>query len=129
VDKVNVEYGGWDIRPSNVFFSGILPHPSPTSGNLKFCARTNSLGGEFDPWRTLSLLSDEPWAPKDVQLMQEIPDQGTAPPQGKVFGYLLKGAAHCYDFRTSWPDGAASRALFMGALRKWLAGYPKRETI
>ncbi|PWW77979.1 peptidase S28 [Tuber magnatum] len=104
VDKVNREYGGWDLRPSNVFFSG----------------------GEYDPWGTLSLLSEEPWAPKGVRLTQNIPEEGISTPRGEVFGYLLKGAAHCFDLRTTWPDGANSRRIFTTALRKWLGNFKKK---
>jgi hypothetical protein len=111
-------------------FTPPVPHPPLAPPDLRD-ELTNGLGGEFDPWRTFSLLSDEPWAPKNVQLTQEIPDQGVSLPHGKVFGYLLKGAAHCFDFRSDWPDGATSRALFVSALRKWLAEseYPKRKTV
>ncbi|RPA96765.1 peptidase S28 [Choiromyces venosus 120613-1] len=104
VDKVNREYGGWNLRPSNVFFSG----------------------GEYDPWRTVSLLSDEPWAPKGIGLTQDIPEEGISTPRDKVFGYLLKGAAHCFDFRTTWPDGENSRKIFTTALRKWLGSFKKK---
>ncbi|KAG0136168.1 serine carboxypeptidase S28-domain-containing protein [Tuber indicum] len=104
IDKINREYGGWDLRPSNVFFSG----------------------GEYDPWRPVSLLSEESWAPKGVKLTQDIPEEGVSTPRGEVFGYLLKGASHCFDLRTSWPDGANSRKIFTTALRKWLGNFKKR---
>ncbi|KAL0636799.1 hypothetical protein Q9L58_004156 [Maublancomyces gigas] len=105
VDKVNGVYGGWNIRPSNVYFSG----------------------GEFDPWRTLSTLSSEAFAPKGISLTQEIPECNKPTPKNKIFGYLLKGAAHCFDFRTTWPDGDNSRQIFKDALKKWLKCFKPKK--
>lgn len=98
VEKMNLEYGGWNIRPSNLYTSG----------------------GEFDPWRTLSTLSSETWAPQGVALTQTIPECNVATSQSSIFGYLMQGAEHCFDFRSTWPDGANSRRLFMDALKVWL---------
>lgn len=105
VDKMNSVYGGWNIRPSNVYFSG----------------------GEFDPWRTLSTLSSETFAPHGISLTQEIPKCNKPTPQNKIFGYLLKGAAHCFDFRTTWPDGDNSRRIFKSALRSWLKCFKPKN--
>ncbi|OAK97302.1 peptidase S28 [Phaeosphaeriaceae sp. SRC1lsM3a] len=110
VDKTNRKFGGWNIRPSNTYWSN----------------------GEFDPWRTLSPASAEPFAPK-VVVSQDLPKCGAK--QQNLFGYVLPNAQHCYDFRTTGvtvPGGAVSRSYFTGALSSWLgcwkpsgqSGYP-----
>ncbi|OJD40302.1 serine family s28 [Diplodia corticola] len=96
-DATNAALGGWAIRPSNVYWSG----------------------GEFDPWRTLSPLSAEPWAPA-VRLTQTPPACGEKPAEDEIFGYVMPDAQHCYDFRTTFAGGAASREIFTGALAGWL---------
>ncbi|KAL0256560.1 hypothetical protein SLS55_008955 [Diplodia seriata] len=96
-DETNAALGGWRIRPANVYWSG----------------------GEFDPWRTLSPLSTEPWAP-DVRLTQETPACGESTAEDEVFGYVMPGAQHCYDFRTTFAGGAVSRKYFTDALTEWL---------
>ena len=82
-------------------------------------------GGEFDPWVTLSLLSEEPWAPKGVKVTQNIPEEGVSTSKAEVFGYLLKGAGHCFDLGETWPEGAKVRKIFTTALRKWLKNFKK----
>ncbi|KAH6639173.1 serine carboxypeptidase S28-domain-containing protein [Boeremia exigua] len=96
-DKTNKVFGGWDIRPSNVYWSG----------------------GEFDPWRTLSPLSAEPFAPK-VHAFTDAPKCGKETSKKEVFGYTMKDAQHCYDFRTYFAPGAVSRKYFTDALSGWL---------
>jgi len=85
-------------------------------------------GGEYDPWITLSLLSEEPWAPKGVKLTQEIPEEGVSTGKGEVFGYLLKGAGHGWDLQRTVPESVHSRKIFTAALRKWLGCFKKRTT-
>jgi len=92
---------------------------------LLFVANQAS-GGEYDPWLTLSLLSEEPWAPKGVKLTQDIPEEGVSTGQGEVFGYLLKGGAHGWDLGTQLPESVKARKIFTTALRKWLGNFKKR---
>ncbi|KAL1651096.1 hypothetical protein SLS61_005614 [Didymella pomorum] len=99
-DRTNKVFGGWDIRPSNTYWSG----------------------GEFDPWRTLSPLSTEPFAPK-VNSFTDAPKCGAATSKRDLFGYTMANAQHCYDFRTYFPDGAISRKYFTDALSGWLKCY------
>ena len=82
-------------------------------------------GGEFDPWLTLSLLSQEPWAPKGVKVTQNIPEEGASTSKREVFGYLLKGAGHVFDLGETWPEGEKVRKIFTTALRKWLKNFKK----
>jgi len=109
-DKTNRKFGGWSIRPSNTYWSN----------------------GEFDPWRTLSPASAEPFAPKAV-VSQDVPKCGEK--QRSIFGYVIPNAQHCYDFRTTGvtvPGGSVSRGYFTSALSSWLgcwqpkgqSGYP-----
>ncbi|KAH8429991.1 putative serine peptidase, family S28 [Aspergillus melleus] len=103
-DALNAELGGWDIRPSNVYFSG----------------------GEFDPWRTLSIVSTEEIAPQDVAWTTEIPECGVTKPN-TIFGQILKNSMHCYDFQPTSTPGKASRELFQAALKEWLKCYKPTE--
>ena len=102
-NKTNEILGGWKIRPSNVYWSG----------------------GEYDPWRTLSPLSQRAEAPK-ITTIQSAPQCSTSTGQDKLFGYTLKNAQHCYDFRTTGAEaavlaeGVQSRKYFTSALRDWL---------
>lgn len=93
----NDEFGGWSLRPSNTYWSN----------------------GEFDPWRTLSPASAESFAPHP-QLFAEAPTCGEESDEGELFGYVIPGAQHCYDFRTYFEPGAVSRQYFSTALSKWL---------
>lgn len=96
----NRVFGGWDLRPSQVYWSG----------------------GEFDPWRTLSPLSSEPEAPQP-DAFQKPPQCGQGQDVDDIFGYVIKGAQHCYDFRTTFEGGAVSRKYFSDALTKWLGCF------
>jgi hypothetical protein len=101
-------FGGWYIRPSNTYWSN----------------------GEFDPWRTLSPASAEPFAPKGVKLTREVPSCGKSTGYGELFGMVLKDAEHCFDFRTTGvtvADGAVSRGIFWGALEEWLKCYTPKK--
>jgi hypothetical protein len=107
VDKTNRMFGGWKIRPSNTYWSN----------------------GEFDPWRTLSPASAEPFAPKTV-VSQDVPLCGAK--QKNLFGYVIPNAQHCYDFRTTGvtvPGGSVSRGYFTSALSSWLGCWqPKGQS-
>jgi hypothetical protein len=100
VDRTNAVFGGWNIRPSNTYWSG----------------------GEFDPWRTLSPLSAEPFAPR-VRAFQDPPRCGQGQGRGEIFGFVMSNAEHCFDFRTTGvtvPEGSVSRGYFKAALSEWL---------
>lgn len=104
-NETNANYGGWDIRPSNTYWTG----------------------GEFDPWRTLSPLSDQPFSNKWVA-EQKVPDCGKADAMDEnspIFGTLLPGSQHCYDFHTGLGYTAPARELFAQALTKWLGCFEK----
>lgn len=96
-NQTNEALGGWGIRPSNTYWSG----------------------GEFDPWRTLSPLSTEDFAPHP-KLTQTPPACNVSTGVDEVFGYVMPHAQHCYDFRTTFAGGAVSRRYFTDALTEWL---------
>ncbi|KAH7377376.1 serine carboxypeptidase S28-domain-containing protein [Pyrenochaeta sp. MPI-SDFR-AT-0127] len=98
--RTNAIFGGWTIRPSNTYWSN----------------------GEFDPWRTLSPASAEPFAPR-VRSFTNAPRCGQEQSRGELFGYVLPDAQHCYDFRTTFAGGAVSRKYFTDALTQWLKCY------
>jgi hypothetical protein len=96
--ETNRRFGGWAIRPSNTFWTG----------------------GEFDPWRTLSTLSDMPFSPK-YKTVQTIPECATSSGEKEqLFGYLVPDGIHAYDFRTNFNGSIPARKLFTEALTKWL---------
>ncbi|KAL5417670.1 hypothetical protein PMIN04_007629 [Paraphaeosphaeria minitans] len=103
-DRTNTVFGGWDLRPSQLYWSG----------------------GEFDPWRTLSPLSAEPWAPHP-RAFTEAPACGRGQDEDEIFGYVLRDAQHCYDFRTTVALGETSRGLFYTALDRWLKCFKPRK--
>lgn len=100
--ETNADLGGWAIRPSNVYWSG----------------------GEFDPWRTLSPLSTEPFAP-DYTATQQVPACGVKTSASTLFGYTLPNSEHCFDFRNA-AHSADSRKNFTNALAEWLRCFPGR---
>jgi hypothetical protein len=115
--KANDDLGGWDIRPSNTFW----------------------VGNQYDPWRTLTPLSDMPFSNK-VVASNSVPTC-TANGQSNVqedylFGYLVPNAEHCFDFEPEVQQGAPARKLFNNALSQWLKCFtpgnstypPARET-
>jgi hypothetical protein len=104
IEGINDETGGWDIRPSNTYWSG----------------------GEFDPWRTLSPLSTEDFAPGYVNFRTEVPQCNQQTTLHDIFGYVMPGAMHCFDFNMSFRTGAVSRALFRDALARWLPCFERR---
>jgi hypothetical protein len=99
----NKVLGGWDIRPSNTYWSG----------------------GEFDPWRTLSPLSAEGFAPHP-KTFTEPPQCGKGQSVKEIFGYVMENAEHCFDFRTYFAGGAVSRGYFKAALDGWLKCFKPR---
>ncbi|KAF2124349.1 hypothetical protein P153DRAFT_130305 [Dothidotthia symphoricarpi CBS 119687] len=101
--RTNAVLGGWNIRPSNTYWSG----------------------GEFDPWRTLSPLSAEIFAPK-VHEFTEPPKCGQGQRRQDIFGYVMADAQHCYDFRTTFAGGAVSRGYFTRALTGWLGCFTSK---
>jgi hypothetical protein len=103
-NETNANYGGWNIRPSNTYWTG----------------------GQFDPWRTLSPLSDQSFS-NQWKAVQEIPSCGKtdAVDESPIFGYLLKDSQHCYDFHTTLAYTAPARELFAQALTKWLGCFEK----
>ncbi|KAL7268390.1 hypothetical protein RUND412_008990 [Rhizina undulata] len=109
VDKMNAMFGGWHMRPSNTLFTA----------------------GEFDPWRTLSVFSEESFAPRGVKVTHEIPECNAPTAQNEVFGYLLRESHHCYDLKADNPSGVGeeekARTLFSKALKKWLPCFKKQK--
>ena len=96
----NAKFGGWKIRPSNTFWTG----------------------GEFDPWRPLSPLSNEP-ASENYQTTTKIPGCGQKQELSEpLFGYLLEDAQHSYDFLYD-PVAFAPQDLFAQALKQWLTCF------
>ncbi|KAF8435208.1 serine carboxypeptidase S28-domain-containing protein [Terfezia claveryi] len=96
----NRKFGGWNMRPSNVFWTG----------------------GEFDPWRTLSPLSNEDFSSR-FRTTTKIPKCNVKRSiREPLFGYLLSNAEHSYDFNTlkETPEAAVPQRLFAQALREWL---------
>lgn len=98
-EATNAETGGWTIRPSNTYWSG----------------------GEFDPWRTLSPLSTESFAPDFVTFRSDIPQCNRATAERELFGYVMQNAMHCFDFDMGFDEGDNSRNLFKRALNEWLS--------
>lgn len=124
VAPINKKYGGWDMRPSNVFFTD----------------------GEFDPWRGLSVSSLESESP-DRPSTTNIPANGQSGGT-TFFGYVIEGGFHCADLgnavrqnKTSStlinPDGSpgvdiASNAntahtIFVNALKVWLPAFKQHS--
>ncbi|KAJ5819597.1 hypothetical protein N7474_005188 [Penicillium riverlandense] len=103
-DALNKRTGGWTIRPSNVYWSG----------------------GQFDPWRTLSPLATESWAPQGVTFSTDIPQCNVKTGEDTLFGYIMPNAEHCFDFDPDFGPGKASRGLFQRALKEWLPCFEPR---
>lgn len=98
VYETNAYFGGWDIRPSNVYWSV----------------------GEFDPWRSLDPLSNETWAPHPVST-QQVPACGVSTDMSSIFSYIIPNAEHASDFSTRYfPESDVSKKYFSDALAEWL---------
>lgn len=75
--------------------------------------------GEFDPWRALSPLSTEDFAPANVTVTTNASFAG----EGRideVLGYVLASTEHCVDFKPSVAEAVAAREHFVHALKGWL---------
>ncbi|KAL1613368.1 hypothetical protein SLS54_010699 [Diplodia seriata] len=97
VEQLNALTGGWQMRPSNTFWTG----------------------GEFDPWRTLSPLSDDLEDAPMPYLTQTAPACGVSTSADELFGFLLPDSQHCYDFDTT-PTAVRAQKYFTKALKGWL---------
>ncbi|CUS09404.1 unnamed protein product [Tuber aestivum] len=125
LDPINKKYGGWNMNPSNVFWSD----------------------GEIDPWRSLTPNSIEDNAPKRPSTTK-IPSSGSTAGGNTFFGFVIKGGSHCADLgqhvgqgpdenRTNLspdtigtkvpagyvPEADTAHNLFKGALRIWLPAF------
>lgn len=100
---LNGQTGGWTIRPSNVYWTG----------------------GQFDPWRPLTLLSTEERAPT-VSYSTDIPACG-AVHEDRLFAYIMDNAEHCADLRMDFEPAAVARRHFAEALRRWLPCFEKKR--
>lgn len=122
---INKKYGGWDMSPSNVFFTS----------------------GELDPWRGVSLYSIESDSP-DRPSTTDVPASGKT--EGTTFfGYLIEGAYHCADLgnvvrqnkttsldptdppaaslTTIETNANTAHTLFIDALNTWLPAFEKHS--
>jgi hypothetical protein len=100
VDETNKALGGWDIRPSNTFWSG----------------------GQFDPWRTLSPLSDMSFS-ENATPSNKVPScvaPGETKTEDYLFGALIPDAEHCFDFNARFSPASQARTMFHDALQEWL---------
>lgn len=123
VAPINKKYGGWDMRPSNVFFTD----------------------GEFDPWRGLSvssLESESPNRPSTTNIPANGENGGST-----FFGYVIEGGFHCADLgntvrqnktsSTIDPDGSpgvdietnanTAHTIFVNALKVWLPAFKEHS--
>ncbi|KAL4942102.1 hypothetical protein BDV06DRAFT_222518 [Aspergillus oleicola] len=105
-EVINEEFGGWSIasRTSNVYWSS----------------------GEFDPWRTLSVLSTEYFS-QQLTVTSEIPQCGVKTAENTVFGYIGPNEYHCFDFTVISDAGDVLRGYFRQALKNWLPCFDKQE--
>ncbi|CAZ80987.1 unnamed protein product [Tuber melanosporum] len=124
LDPINKKYGGWNMNPSNVFWTD----------------------GEIDPWRALTPNSIEDGAPKRPSTTN-IPPSGSNAGGDTFFGFVMKGGSHCADLgqyvgqglrnRTGAapdttgikvpagyvPEADTAHNLFKDALRTWLPAF------
>jgi len=103
VDK----YGGWNMSPSNIFFSN----------------------GEYDPWRTLSVNSQESNSPQRNG-SETIPTCNTSPAFPSFFGTTYPQQVHGADVFSAPRDSQGEKdayakgvTLFSSALDQWLPCY------
>ena len=97
---MNARFGGWSVRPSNIYFSV----------------------GQHDPNSVLSVFSQQNFSPK-YKVTDQIPACGVSTSEDTVFGYILEGQFHAddlADYHANWPKAQTSRGLFYRALRQWL---------
>lgn len=113
VDSLN-QYGGWDMKVSNVMFTN----------------------GQYDPWRQFGVDSEQTTNSEPRRnYTQDVPQCGQVPDGTDVFGLLYPGAVHVPDFGVSafYPmDGNApiqvGLALFKQALDVWLPCFESRNS-
>ncbi|KAL4799371.1 serine carboxypeptidase S28-domain-containing protein [Aspergillus venezuelensis] len=105
-EAVNEEFGGWSLasKTTNVYWSS----------------------GEFDPWRTLGVLSAEKFS-QQLTVTSEIPQCGVKTPENTVFGYIGPNEYHCFDFTVISDAGKVSREYFRQALKEWLPCFDKQD--
>jgi len=85
---------GWDMRSSNVFWTGGEFDPV-----LLFSPRKDVHGR-----LTVELIVANATPLYEEQRSQKLdvtaaPRCGDTPPEGEIFGHLLENLEHCYDFR------------------------------
>ena len=107
--SATLQYGGWDMQPSNVYFGQ----------------------GKIDPWRDFTPLSETRSPQRKVT--NKIPRCGEAPPKSEVFGAIYKGATHVKDFQVYYASHPAAKAaykvgiqIFTSALEQWLPCFETR---
>jgi hypothetical protein len=106
--QTNKDMGGWDIRPSNTYWTG----------------------SQFDPWRTLSPLSDMPFS-NNVSADSKAPScvaLGVEKQADYLFSYLVPNGEHCYDLHMEVPWTAPARTLFHETLQQWLSCWAPGAT-
>lgn len=102
-DALNAEFGGWTMRPSNVYWSG----------------------GEFDPWLSLTPFSTEDFAPQGIQYTTDVPKCGVQTDEDTLFGWVMDRAVHAHDLKNDDDLAETSRGFFKKALREWLPCHKK----
>lgn len=105
-NKGLLDMGGWGMKASNVMFTN----------------------GEFDPWRSFSVASEESDGPHR-KIVQKVPACNTAPPAEEAFGLTYLGAVHGEDVAESSYSGATyvngqsplkqGMGLFLEAWKVW----------
>ncbi|KAF7557063.1 hypothetical protein G7Z17_g976 [Cylindrodendrum hubeiense] len=102
-----LDLGGWDMKASNVMFTN----------------------GEFDPWRSFSVSSEETAEGASIRNMtKKVPECNKLPSGTDVFGIVYPGAVHAEDLSTySFSRGSIEEtspldqglALFLKAWDTW----------
>jgi hypothetical protein len=98
VDNIN-KYGGWKTNPTQVLFTN----------------------GELDPWRTLSVASEESNAPKR-KATTTVPGFGSKPSDDSYYGVIYSGQVHAVDFFSSTGQPAARNQAFNTGLKMFTDG-------
>ncbi|KAF3935126.1 hypothetical protein ABW20_dc0101608 [Dactylellina cionopaga] len=85
VDPINQKYQGWYVELSNTLWTN----------------------GEFDPWRALSVASEEADAPTNDTGTTSIPKCGTTFPTGTQLRYIIQDGYHGSEFAEDIVQGSA----------------------